>query len=81
MMSDFGSVLSAAQRLPEQDRLRLIDALWETVPADTEAPFSDEWAREIQRRVAELDAGAAQTVPWSRIRDEALGRIDHGANS
>ena len=77
-MSDFSSVLSAAQQLPEKDRLRLIDALWESVPPDSEAPFSDEWAREIERRVAELDAGTAKTIPWSQIRDEALARIGHG---
>jgi putative addiction module component (TIGR02574 family) len=58
-MSDFSSVLSAAQQLPEKDRLRLIDALWESVPPDSDAPFSDEWAREIERRVAALDAGTA----------------------
>jgi len=77
-MTDFGSVLSAAQQLPEQDRLRLIEALWDTVPPEEDAPFSTEWAREIEARVAELDAGTAQTVPWSIIRAEALGRIGHG---
>lgn len=77
-MTEFSSVLSAAQQLPEQDRLRLIDALWETVPPEAEAPFSDEWAAEIERRVAELDAGTAKTIPWSQIRDEALARIGHG---
>ena len=80
-MSDFNYVLSAAQGLPEKDRLRLIDALWESVPPDSEAPFSDEWAGEIERRVAELDAGTAKTVPWSQIRDEALARIGHGKNN
>jgi putative addiction module component (TIGR02574 family) len=80
-MSDFSSVLSAAQQLPEKDRLRLIDALWESVPPDSDAPFSDEWAREIERRVAALDAGTAKTVPWSQIRDEALARIGHGKNN
>ncbi len=75
-MCNFDSVLSAAQRLSAQDRLRLIDALWETVSPDSEAPFTDEWLREIQRRVAEFDGGTAETVPWSRIRDEALGRIE-----
>lgn len=77
-MNDFRSVLSAAQQLPERDRLRLIDALWDTVPPEPEAPFPDEWAREIERRVAELDAGTAKTVAWSQIRDQALARIDHG---
>ena len=77
-MNDFRSVLSAAQQLPERDRLRLIDALWETVPPQSEAPFSDEWAREIERRVAELDAGATETIPWCQVGDEALVRIGHG---
>jgi putative addiction module component (TIGR02574 family) len=77
-MSDFSSILAAAQGLPEQDRLRLIGALWDTLPPDLEAPFSDEWAREIERRAAELDAGTARTIPWSHIRDEALGRTGHG---
>jgi putative addiction module component (TIGR02574 family) len=78
-MTDFNAVLSAAQQLPEQERLRLIDALWDTVPPEAESPFSEEWAREIEQRVAELDAGKAQTIPWSRIRDEALARVgqDH----
>ena len=41
-MTDFSSILSSAQRLPEKERLRLIDALWDTVPSDSEAPFSEE---------------------------------------
>ncbi|MCE9548266.1 MAG: addiction module protein [Planctomycetia bacterium] len=77
-MSDFNSVLSAAQQLPEQDRLRLIDALWDTVPPESDAPFSDEWASEIERRISQLDAGEAKSVPWTQIRDAALARIGHG---
>ena len=77
-MSDFDSVLSAAQQLPDKDRLRLIDALWDSVPPDSDVPFSDEWALEIERRVAELDAGTAETVPWPEIREEALARIGYG---
>jgi putative addiction module component (TIGR02574 family) len=77
-MTDFSSVLSAAQQLSDEDRLRLIDALWESVPPDREAPFSDEWALEIDRRLDELEAGRASTVPWSEVLAAALARIDHG---
>lgn len=77
-MSDFTTVLSAAQQLPEQDRMRLIDALWDTLPEELDAPLSDEWAGEIERRIAELEAGTAQTIPWSQVRAEALARIGHG---
>ena len=80
-MSDFVSVLTAARQLPELERVRLIEALWDSVPPDSDAPFSDEWTREIERRAAELDAGTARTVPWSDIKNEALARIGHAARA
>ena len=74
-MTDFDSVLAAAQQLPDADQLRLIDALWNSVGPEAEAPFSDEWAAEIKLRIANLDAGTAETIAWETIRDEAMGRI------
>jgi putative addiction module component (TIGR02574 family) len=76
-MQSFESVLTAAQGLPAGDRLPLVDALWDTVPPECEAPFSEEWEQEIERRVAELDEGAA-TIPWVTIREAALARIGRG---
>jgi putative addiction module component (TIGR02574 family) len=80
-MGDFISVLSAAQKLTEEDRLRLIEELWDSVPHEGEIPFSDEWTREIERRLAELDAGKCQTTPWSEIRREAITRLENGKGS
>jgi putative addiction module component (TIGR02574 family) len=77
VMSDFSSVLGAAQQLTENDRLRLINALRQSLSPVSEAAISDEWAREIELRVAELEAGTAETVPWSKVRDEALARVNH----
>lgn len=71
-------MLSAAQQLAEEDRLRLIDALWDSVPPDQNAPFSADWAHEIERRVAELEAGTARTISWPQIRDAVLARVGHG---
>ena len=76
-MSDFDSVFSAALRLSDGDRLRVIDALWDSVPPNLEAPFSDERTLEIEKRVAEIKAGTAQTIPWPQIRAEVLERLRH----
>lgn len=73
-MTDFAAILTAAQQLPTADRLKLIDALWDTVPPDSEPAFSDEWTKEIERRIGEVDAGQVTTIPWSTIRDESLAR-------
>jgi putative addiction module component (TIGR02574 family) len=77
-MTTYDAVLAAANQLPPPDRLRLIDALWDTVPSDAEAPFSDEWVVEIERRMDDLETGRDTTVPWTQVRDEALARLRHG---
>ena len=74
-MTEYYSVFSAASQLSQQDRLRLIDALWDTIPSEIDAPFSEEWSREIQRRVAEYQSGQVQIVPWEPVRDETLTRV------
>lgn len=77
-MADFNSVLENARELTPQDQARLIDALWDAVPADVDIPLHPDWAAELDRRVAELKAAAGSTVPWAQIRAEAPARIGHG---
>ncbi len=77
-MLDFDSVFDGARQLSADDRLRLIEALWDMVPAEANLPLHEDWAPELERRVAAIRAGSAETVPWSKVRDEALARIGHG---
>lgn len=79
-MKDYEAVLSAAQELTEEDRLRLIGALTETISDETEYPLSSEWAAEIEHRLRTLRDGSARTIPWEEIRDAALMRGQHGTN-
>ncbi len=74
-MLDYESVLADASRLPIVDRIQLIEALWDTVPADSLPPMTDDWLKEIKRRTAEYDSGSVQTVPWEQIRADALHRV------
>ena len=48
--------------------IRLIEALWDTLPDDAMPPLSDEWLAEIQHRSAEYDAGTVRPIPWEKIR-------------
>ena len=73
-MSDFQSILSSASQLPIDERLDLIDALWQTVPEEALPPLSVEWLAEIQRRSAEIDTGNVKTIPWEQVRSEAFRR-------
>jgi putative addiction module component (TIGR02574 family) len=73
-MPTYETLLADAARLPVADRIQLIDAIWDTLPADSLPPLSDEWAAEIRRRSSEYDSGAVETVPWEQIKDRALRR-------
>lgn len=79
-METYQTVLDAAVQLSTDDQLRLIETLWNSVPADVEIPLHPDWEQELSRRVASIENGTARTIPWSTIRDEALARIGHGDN-
>lgn len=74
-MPTYETLLAEASRLPLADRIQLIDAIWDTLPAEALPPLSDEWVAEIQRRSAEYDAGTAETVSWEQVKAEALRRV------
>jgi putative addiction module component (TIGR02574 family) len=80
-MSTYQSLLADASQLPVPDRIELIEALWETVPAGSLPPLTDEWVEEVQRRSAEYDSGSAQTTPWEQIRADALRRAGINPNA
>jgi putative addiction module component (TIGR02574 family) len=79
-VTNYEAVLSAANQLAPADQLRLIDALWDRVPPEADAPFSDEWLAEIDRRMDEFERHPDKTVPWSQVRDEAMARLGRGQN-
>jgi putative addiction module component (TIGR02574 family) len=77
VMSNYKTLLAEANLLPVVDRIQLIEALWDTLPADCLPPLTDEWAAEIQRRSAEFDAALVQTTPWEQVRADALHRVQN----
>jgi hypothetical protein len=57
-MSTFDDVLGAAQDLPSVDRIRLVQALWETVPPAEWPTPAEEWIEEA-------------ASPWPDVRARA----------
>lgn len=73
-MPTIDSLLADAAQLPVEDRIHLIDALWDTLPADSLPPLSEELLTELKRRSAEFDSGLAKTVSWTQVKSEAIRR-------
>jgi putative addiction module component (TIGR02574 family) len=61
-------VFEAAMRLDPEERATLMRLLIENLDAESEEGVEDAWRVEIERRMAELDSGSVQTVPWEELR-------------
>jgi putative addiction module component (TIGR02574 family) len=56
-----------AMRLDPKERATLLRLLIDTLDAESEEGSEDAWPPEVERRIAELDPGAAETVLWEEL--------------
>lgn len=63
-----------AAQLPERDRATLAGLLIESLDPAPEADLEAVWSAEIARRLAEVDSGAVDTIPWEEVRKELFSR-------
>lgn len=75
MERNAGAVLKEALTLPEADRAELAGALLESVQPEEEADVETAWRQEVAARVAALDAGEVETIPWEEVRDRLFARL------
>ena len=57
-----------AMRLDAQERATLMRLLIEALDTEVDEGVDAAWRAEIERRMAELDAGSAETIPWEEVR-------------
>lgn len=60
--------------LPPDERIRLVEAIWDSIAAEPEAvPVTDAQKREIQARLEEYRRDPSIAIPWevarTRLRD------------
>ena len=63
-------------RLDVDARLALVEEIWASICADTQAfPLTDAQRAELDRRVADDDASPDEVVPWDEVKASALSRM------
>ena len=75
-MSTIEEIEEAAQHLSTEERLQLLDALWESLSATPEViPLTNAQREELDRRLDEMDREGPNGIPWEevlrRIRERA----------
>lgn len=64
-----------AMKLDPDERAALTGLLIESLEPETEEGVEEAWVAEIERRMAELDSGAVQTIPWEEVRARLFGSV------
>ncbi len=72
MKADLADVLKRALELPPEARAALATSLLDSLDSGIDENVEEEWEQEINRRIAELNAGTV--VPWSEARRRLLER-------
>jgi putative addiction module component (TIGR02574 family) len=66
MVRSVRELFEEAMRLNPQERATPMRLLIDTLDAETDDGAEEAWRAEIERRIAELDSGAAEAVPRGR---------------
>jgi putative addiction module component (TIGR02574 family) len=78
MKRDASKVLEEALALPDAARSALVDSLLESLDSAVDEDAEAAWAREIEKRVSEMNSGAVRGVPWTAARTRLMQTLRHG---
>jgi putative addiction module component (TIGR02574 family) len=68
--------LDEVLRLPLTERLRLVEAIWNSIAADSTAmPLTEAQRAELDRRLAEHEASPDDVVAWEEIKTAITERL------
>jgi putative addiction module component (TIGR02574 family) len=83
MSPETSDLLKKALALPAEERAALANTLLDTLESADESSalqdarsVEDAWDTEVARRIADLNAGRAVTVPWEQLNRELLAMVN-----
>jgi putative addiction module component (TIGR02574 family) len=72
---DLTPTLQAIRAMSIEDRIRLVEVVWDEIAADSAFPgLTDAQKQELDRRLADADANPDENISWEVIREEARQR-------
>jgi putative addiction module component (TIGR02574 family) len=76
MSRAFTELWREAAELTEEERASLAGLLIESLEGEPDPDVEAAWAAEIEKRVAELEAGTAKRIPWEEVRQRLIDRLN-----
>lgn len=78
MSPEVSDLLKRALALPVDERAALANTLLDSLETADQS-VQDAWDEEVARRVEDLRAGRAVTVPWEQLHRELLAMVARGS--
>jgi putative addiction module component (TIGR02574 family) len=75
MSPEVSDLLKRALALPVDERAALANTLLDSLET-TNQSVEEAWDEEVARRMEDLKAGRAVTVPWEQLRRELLAMVN-----
>jgi putative addiction module component (TIGR02574 family) len=72
---EVSDLIKRALALPTEQRAALANTLLDSLEPNDES-VQEARDREVERRMEDLKAGRAVTVPWEELRRELLAKVD-----
>ena len=73
---DLKTMLSEVDRWPVEDRIRLVQEVWDRIVEQGHEPeLTDALKAELDRRLAAHRANPQAAIPWEQVEAEALARL------
>jgi putative addiction module component (TIGR02574 family) len=75
MSPEVSDLLKRALALPTDERAALANSLLDSLESQDES-VPDAWDKEVARRMKDLEAGRAVTVPWEELHRQLLAMVN-----
>jgi putative addiction module component (TIGR02574 family) len=72
---DYSATLSAIQSMSLEDRVRLVQAIWDSVATEAEPALTDSQRQELDRRLAASEAAPEKLIPWNEVKAKTLAKL------
>jgi putative addiction module component (TIGR02574 family) len=68
-------LLNQARELSVEERIELVEAIWDSIAASNAAPPLTEAQKvELDRRLADHEANPDDVIPWEEVKADAIAR-------
>jgi len=72
---DLSTTLAEIVSLSVDERIRLAEAIWESIATEpSQLELTEAQQQELERRLAAHTASSADVVPWEEVKAQALAR-------